>query len=76
MPNDWKTALIKTNFKKCDRTTCNYRGIGLPNFVYKSYTNIIIRLLNIIIETLLMEEHGLHKGTDCVLISRQAVHTI
>jgi hypothetical protein len=28
-------------------------------------------------ETLLMEEqHGLHKGTDCVLISRQAVHTI
>lgn len=68
IPEEWQTAIVVPIFKKGDRKDCsNYRGISLLNTGYKVYSKIITKRLNVIADTMLMEEqNGFRSNRSCI----------
>ncbi|KAJ4443242.1 hypothetical protein ANN_04910 [Periplaneta americana] len=68
IPEEWQTAIIVPIFKKGDRKDCsNYRGISLLNTGYKVYSKIITKRLNVIADTMLIEEqNGFRSNRSCI----------
>jgi endonuclease/exonuclease/phosphatase family metal-dependent hydrolase len=78
IPEEWEIAVVKSLFKKGDRSSCdNYRGISLLNTAYKIYSMVIKGRMQPIMEVLLLEEQcGFRKGracTDNVFVMKQIV---
>jgi len=56
MPEKWKIGLIYPIFKKGDKLQCdNYRGITLLNVIYKVFSSVLLKRLNVYAEEILGE---------------------
>lgn len=54
MPSEWKKGLTCLIFKKGGKMQCsNYKGITHLNVIYKIFTNIILKRLNVYIEEII-----------------------